>query len=169
MEQFINEIPNIPTYANTLQYLVRKADKPYFITTTTSLPSAVLVLTQVIVTGSFNTSSTTLEAKIYDTIETATTKPHNFLGRYEYTFRKENATIAYYFASNELASFVTLPLSVNAESLNFEYNGTKYKFFEYDNEYRLGIKLTDFTIQALLSMPSLVGSSTLGTEWALPA
>lgn len=168
MEQLINEVPNVPNYANTLQYLVRKSDKPYFITSSTSLSSVVLVLTQITVAGSYSSSSTILEAKLYDTIETASTKPHNFLGRYEYIFKREYATIAYYYASNDLASLVTLPTGVNAESLNFEYNGTKYRFFEYDNEYRIGIKLTDFTISALLAMPSLVGSSTLGNEWALP-
>jgi hypothetical protein len=160
MEQTNNQLGSL------LQYLVRKPNKPYYFNSIV-LESAVLVLTKVTISSSRFTSGTLIEACVFDSIGSATNKFNSYLAKYEYLFTYNRVDIKQYYANEILVSAFSLPSGYNSELLNFTINGTNNQFLVYDNDYSLGVRLSNVALQSMLAMPSL-GITTLSDEWQLP-
>ena len=153
---------------NKLQYLNRKTDNPFKLTDTITLDGVVLVLTSARTFANLSKSKTVLEACVYDSTLSAEETPGLYRAKFEYIFTKEQALVREYYPNNSLKTAYEME-GGTAELLNITDGTTDFRFFEYDNEYTLGVKLTTGALMGMLQLASVDGTSTLGSEWEIPA
>lgn len=151
-----------------LQYLDRKKDNKFNLTEELTLDASVMVLTKYIVFNTLTKSKTLLEACVYDTTKTAETTPANYFTKFEYVFTPTGTTVKQYFSNGSISNSLDID-TMTSENLNFTDGTTDYRFADNDNEYQIGSKISDFALNALLTMPSLTGEAKLGDEWEIPA